>query len=70
MNKKEIGKYLGLVIISPLLLGFVLAVLIFILLLAPIAVVGYLGYEALNTINDVHRRNKKYKLILKKYDSK
>lgn len=65
MTKQDIGKYIGLVIISPLLIGLVLIVLAFILLLSPIAGVTFLGYTALNTLNDIHRRNKNFKLKTK-----
>lgn len=68
MNKKELLKYLGLFLISPVLIAIVVLILAFILLLTPIAGVVYLGYEFINMLNDVHRRKINYKLKVKKYE--
>ncbi|WP_064967060.1 hypothetical protein [Tenacibaculum ovolyticum] len=62
MSKKEIIQFSGLLLLSPLLFAVVLAVLGFILLLSPIAGITFVLYIALQTINDIHRRNKNFKL--------
>lgn len=68
MKKQEILKIAALIFLSPLLLGVLLILLCFILLLVPPAGFVFLGYTAINTINDIHRRNKNFKLKLIKND--
>lgn len=62
MSKKESKKFGALLLLSIPAIIVVFLVLSFIVLISPMLVVGFLGYVALNTINDIHRRNKNYKL--------